>query len=148
MSYSDESDWKHVQIISTISLILIVLFGFIILAMWGCPKYRVYSARMEGEAILAHAQSAKEVAVSEAKAKMEAANMLSQADTIRAHGVARSNEIIGNSLKNNTEYLHWLWIDNIEKNPNAVIYIPTEANLPVFEAGRLGQINRSKDSAN
>ena len=33
-------------------------------------------------------------------------------------------------------YLHWLWIDNIEKNPNAVIYIPTEANLPILEAGK------------
>jgi hypothetical protein len=90
----------------------------------------------DGAAELAHARSSREIAVTEAKAKMESAQMLAAADTIRAHGVARSNAIIGESLKNNEAYLHWLWIDNIEKNPNAVIYIPTEANMPILEAGR------------
>lgn len=85
---------------------------------------------------LADAQSSKEVAVAEAKAKMESASLLAQADTIRAHGVARSNEIIGQSLRNNEAYLHWLWIDNIEKNPQAVIYVPTECNLPILEASK------------
>lgn len=120
--------------------VVIAGLGFILVlvvcGLAGCPAYNVYSARKEGEAILAHAQSSREVAVAEAKAKMEAALLLAQADTIRAHGVARSNEIIGQSLKNNEAYLHWLWIDNIEKNPNAVIYVPTEANLPILEAGR------------
>ena len=110
------------------SLMLLVFLG-----MWGCPQYSVYSAKLEGEAVLAHARSSREVAVAEAKAKMESASLLSQADTIRAHGVARSNEIIGESLKDNEAYLHWLWIDNIEKNPQAVIYVPTEANLPIME---------------
>ena len=110
--------------------------GLIILMMWGFPQYNVYRQRKEGEAQLAHAQFSREVAVAEAKAKMESASMLAIADTIRAHGVARSNAIIGESLKNNEAYLHWLWIDNIDKNPNAVIYIPTEANLPILEAGR------------
>jgi len=123
-------------IISLTGFSLLCLTGIIVLSMWGCPKYRVYSQRMEGEALLAHAQASKEVAVAEARAKMESAAMLAQADTIRAHGVARSNEIIGASLKNNEAYLHWLWIDNIEKNPQAVIYVPTEANLPILEAGR------------
>lgn len=118
------------------SFLLLLIVSFAVLCMWGCPKYKVYSQRMEGEAMLAHAQSSKEVAVAEARAKMESAAMLAQADTIRAHGVARSNQIIGASLKNNNEYLHWLWIDNIDKNPNAIIYIPTEANLPILEANR------------
>lgn len=112
-----------------------VLF-LIVAGMMGCPSYKVYSSRMEGEALLAHSQAAKEVAVSEARAKFEAASLLASADTIRAHGVAKSNQIIGESLKDNEAYLHWLWIDNIEKNPQAVIYVPTEANLPILEAGR------------
>lgn len=131
-----ESELKTGMTIATFSII--VILGLVILSMWGCPKYNVYSQRMEGEAQLAHAQASKEVAVAEAKAKMESAAMLAQADTIRAHGVARSNQIIGASLKGNPEYLHWLWIDNIEKNPQAVIYVPTEANLPILEAGRRG----------
>lgn len=116
--------------------LVVVILGIIVLGFWGCPQYSVYSARKEGEAQLAHAQSSKEVAVAEARAKMESAAMLAAADTIRAHGIARSNQIIGSSLKGNPEYLHWLWIDNIEKNPQAVIYVPTEANLPILEAGK------------
>lgn len=123
-------------VISSITIGLLFLVGIVVLSMWGCPKYGVYSQRMEGEALLAHAQASKEVAVAEARAKMESAAMLAAADTIRAHGVARSNQIIGESLKDNEAYLHWLWIDNIEKNPQAVIYVPTEANLPILEAGR------------
>lgn len=116
--------------IVTISIIGLIILTTII--MMGCPSYNVYSARKEGEAILAHAQSSREVAVAEAKAKMESSALLAQADTIRAHGVARSNVIIGTSLKNNKEYLQWLWIDQIEKAN--VIYVPTETNLPILEA--------------
>lgn len=124
-------------------LAVIVLIGTIVAGLVGCPQYNVYQQKKEGEAQLAHAQSSKEVAVAEAKAKMESASLLAAADTIRAHGVARSNEIIGNSLQNNEAYLRWLWIDNIEKNPQAVIYVPTEANLPILEANRLsGSSNR------
>lgn len=112
--------------------ITILLLIVLVLGMWGCPHYRVFSAQKDGEAVLAHAQSSREVAVAEAKAKMESSSLLAQADTIRAHGVARSNQIIGASLKDNKEYLHWLWIDHIEKAN--VIYIPTEANLPILEA--------------
>lgn len=124
---------KTTTIITTSTFFGLFILGIIILSMWGCPKYSVYSARLEGEAILAHAQSSREVAVAEAKAKMESASLLSQADTIRAHGIARSNQIIGQSLTD--AYLHWFWIDNIDKSNN-VIYVPTEANLPILEAGR------------
>jgi hypothetical protein len=124
--------------------VLAILLALVVLGMWGCPKYNVYKQQKEGEALLAHAQSSREVAVAEAKAKMESSSLLAQADTIRAHGVARSNQIIGASLKDNEAYLHWLWIDNIEKNPQATIYIPTEANLPIFEAGRLNKRTEAK----
>lgn len=117
---------------SLVTLCSIVLIGFVTLCMWGCPQYSVYSATKEGEAVLAHAQSSREIAVAEAKAKLESASLLAQADTIRAHGVARSNRIIGKSLQDNNEYLQWLWIDNIEHSPNAVYYIPTENKVPIF----------------
>lgn len=109
----------------------LTIIGLVILSLIGCPSYNVYSARKDGEAQLAHAQSSKEVAVAEAKAKMESATMLAAADTIRAHGIAVSNQIIGNSLKNNESYLHWLWIDNLKDNKNT-IYIATENGIPKF----------------
>lgn len=111
------------------------MIAVVIACMWGYPQYSVYSARKDGEAQLAHAQSSKEVAVAEARAKMESAMYEAQADTIRAHGIAKSNEIIGNSLKQNQDYLKWLWIDNLQKQ-KAVIYVPTEANIPIMEAGK------------
>lgn len=132
---------RNKKIMILTGLVIVALGSF---ALWAVPQYNVYEQRKAGEAALAHAQSSREVAVAEAKAKMEAATLLAQADTIRAHGVARSNEIIGASLKDNEAYLHWLWIDNIEKNPQAVIYVPTEANLPIMEAGRLNNLQKPK----
>ena len=62
------------------------------------------------------------------------ASKLAGADTTRAHGIARSQEIIGAKLT--PEYLEWFFIDNMEKNQNATFYIPTEAGIPILEAGR------------
>lgn len=123
--------------------ITIVCFAFIFLA--GCPVYHVWTERKNGEAALAHAQYSKEVQVAESKAEYESSAWKAGADTTRAHGVARSNEIIGQSLNRNEAYLRWLWIQNIDKNPN-VMYIATEAGLPVTEAGRIGEMRYKKDS--
>lgn len=124
--------------ISVGAVCLVALIGLIILKMWGCPRYSVYQARLEGEAQLAHAVSSKEVAVAEAKAKMESASYEAQADTIRAHGIAASNRIIGQSLEGNPAYLHWLFIDNLVKTQNQVIYIPSgQMGMPIMEANRL-----------
>ncbi len=129
---------------SQIAIIVAIVIGFIILPMWGCPRYRVYTATKDGEAILAEANSSKAVAVAEAQAKLESASLLAQADTIRANGIAKSNKIIGQSLT--TAYLHWFWIDNIDKSSN-VIYVPTEANLPIMEATRLMHPSTLKNTA-
>jgi regulator of protease activity HflC (stomatin/prohibitin superfamily) len=107
--------------------------------MWGYPQYNIYASRAQGQAMLAHAQSAKEVAVAEAKAKMESADLLAQAEVKRAEGVAKANAIIGQSLKDNEAYLRYLWITQVAGNgvEKEIIYVPTEANLPILEAGRL-----------
>lgn len=126
--------------ITVASFVIFVLLGFIVLGMWGCPKYRVYSARKDGESKLAEAQSSREVAVAEAKAKMEAATLLATADTLRARGIAASNRIIGQSLENNPAYLQWLWIDEIKNTTNQVIYVPSGSlGMPIMEAGRFNK---------
>lgn len=61
---------------------------------------------------------------------------LAEAEIIRAKGVAEANRIIGDSLKNNEAYLRYLWIRNLEDGPNQIIYVPTEANLPLLESSR------------
>jgi regulator of protease activity HflC (stomatin/prohibitin superfamily) len=106
------------------------------LSMWGCPQYSVYSARMEGEAKLAHANSEREVQVRDAQGKFEASTLLAKAEVERAKGVAEANKVIGSSLKDNEAYLRWLFIDGLKDKQGEVIYVPTEAGLPILEAGR------------
>ena len=105
--------------------------------MAGMPQYRVYHQQMEGEAELAKANFSKQVAVQEAHAKMESAKLLADAEVLRAEGVAKANKIIGESLNNNEAYLRYLFVNNLENTQNQVIYVPTEANLPILEARRL-----------
>ena len=115
-----------------ITLILVIIFGM----MYGCPQYNVWQKGLEGEAQLAQATANRKIAVQEAEAKREAAVMLAAAEIERAKGVAEANRIIGDSLKGNDAYLRYLWIHNLEVGNNAVIYIPTEAGLPILEAGK------------
>lgn len=115
-----------------ITLILVIIFGM----MYGCPQYNVWQKGLEGEAQLAQATANRKIAVQEAEAKREAAVMLAAAEIERAKGVAEANRIIGDSLKGNDAYLRYLWIHNLETGNNAVIYIPTEAGLPILEAGK------------
>lgn len=125
--------------IAGITLIAILVLIIICGALWGCPQYNVYSQRLDGEGQLAHSVASRQVAVSEAKAKNEAAELLAQAEVKRAEGVAKANKIIGDSLAGDEgqAYLRYLWINNLEKQGNpTVIYIPTEAGLPILEAGK------------
>lgn len=109
------------------------------LGLWGCPQWNVYQSRLSGEAQLAEAESNRKIAIAEAEAKKESAQALAEAEIIRAKGVAEANKIIGDSLKQNEGYLRYLYINSLseaESQGNKVIYIPTEAGLPILEAGR------------
>ena len=117
--------------VSIVALLLLILT-----AMWGIPKYNVWQQRLAGEAALARATQDRQIAVQEAQAKKEAAVMLAAAEIERAKGVAAANKIIGDSLHNNEDYLRYLFVNGLENTKNQVIYVPTEANLPILEANR------------
>lgn len=112
-------------------LLFIVTFTFSSCWDFNRTQHRL-DAENNGKASLLEAESSKKVAIETAKANLESAKLNAEADIIRAKGIAEANRIIGNSLANNKAYLEWLWIDNIEKNPNAVFYIPTENKVPIF----------------
>ena len=112
-----------------ITLSIVGIFG-------GYPLYNVYSKRLAGEASLQQAQYDRQIAVAEAHAKMESAKLLAQAEVERAKGVAQANKIIGDSLKGNEVYLKYLWVNGLENTRNQIVYIPTEANIPLLEAGK------------
>ena len=105
----------------------------------GWPQYRVYQQRLAGEARLAEAQSSRQVAILEARAKKESAISLAEAEVIRAEGAAKANKILQDSLGGPEGYLRYLQIQSLEETKASLIYVPTEAGLPVTEARRLGQ---------
>jgi hypothetical protein len=113
-----------------------VLGGGIASCAYIKPRWNVWSAQMQGEAEYAQAEQNRRITILEAEAKLQAAKALAAAEVERARGVAEANGIIGKSLEGNEAYLRWLWIQNLESGSNSVIYIPTEAGLPILEAGK------------
>lgn len=124
-------------------LLLLIPMMFMLSACGAWPPYYVWQQKLEGEAELQKANYSKQVAVQEAIAKEEAAEHLAKAEVARARGVAQANQIIGDSLRNNESYLKWLYIEGLkERNGIETIYVPTEAGLPILEAGKRGQEKR------
>lgn len=121
-----------------LGILTIPLFiAVFIICGYGYNKYYLWSAEMTGKQELARAEGNRKIVIQEAIAKKEAAQYLSDAEILRAKGVAEANKIIGESLKNNESYLRYLWINNLDHTTEKqVIYVPTEANLPILEAGK------------
>lgn len=110
--------------------------GILLIMAFAVPPYRIWEQDMRGKAELARAEQNRRIAIAEAEAKKASAKALAEAEIIRAQGVAKANQIIGDSLKGNESYLHYLWIQGLNDNRQNVIYVPTEANLPILEAGK------------
>ena len=119
--------------IGWIILLMLAIAGSL---MWLLPLYSVWRLGLAGQARLKEAEFSKQIEVEEAKARLEAAKYLNLAEVERARGVAEANEIIGKSLEDNDEYLRYLWVQGLQNGSNEVIYVPTEAGLPILEAGK------------
>jgi hypothetical protein len=107
--------------------------------MYGLPKYNVWrskvaieTAKNYGLAAMAEAEENRKIAIEEAKANLEVQKLNSEAEVVRAEGMARSIEIENGKLT--PLYIHYLWVRNIDKMDGEKIYIPTEAGLPILEA--------------
>lgn len=137
-SYDEKEDLKRVSFLRFWLWGATIILSVVILSLGGCPVYSVWQRGLAGEAELRQANWSRQIKVTEAKAAEEAAKHLAVADIERAKGVAKSNQIIGESLKENEVYLKWLWVEGMkEHNGKTVVYVPTETNLPVLEATRL-----------
>lgn len=75
------------------------------------------------------------------KAKKDA-----EIEVARAEGVAKSNIIIANSITD--QYLRYQWIQALKGNGDnlQVVYVPTEANVPIMEATRFSQTGNAETS--
>jgi regulator of protease activity HflC (stomatin/prohibitin superfamily) len=126
-----------------LSLVLaaVVVIAVLLLGGFGsCAAYnqiRVYNAQQAGRAVLAEAQSSRQVKTLEAKAAKESAKSYADAEIIRARGAAEANRIIANGLGGPEGYLEYLKIEAMKESKNQIVYVPTEAGLPITESGRL-----------
>jgi hypothetical protein len=114
-------------------------FGFIGFLFWFFPEYSVWARKKSGQAALAEANYREQVAIAEATARKNSAQLNWEAEVIDAMAVADSVKKIGDALKENDGYLRWQWIKALAETNNEIIYVPTEANLPILEATRQGK---------
>jgi regulator of protease activity HflC (stomatin/prohibitin superfamily) len=109
-----------------------ILLSLVIINAVVGPIYNVWAQSLQGKAELQKAEYTRQVAVLEAQAKKDSAQQLADAEVIRASGVAKANQIIGDSLKGNPSYLQYLWITQGEENTNRTVYmVPSNGGAPV-----------------
>ena len=118
----------------------IVLLALVMGSFFGVgtlyKHYKVWSQEMDGKAQLAEAEWTRKIAVEEAKARQESAVLDAQAEVERAKGVKEANEIIAAGLGGPEGYLRYLYINTLNDLNTQLIYVPTEAGLPILEAGK------------
>jgi len=113
----------------------VVIFVLVVaLMMWGMPNYKVYARELSGKAELREAEWNRQIAVEEAEAIKESAALKAEAEVIRAEGIAEANRIIAGSIT--TEYIKYIFIEGLNDVNTEVIYVATEAGLPILEATR------------
>lgn len=124
-----------------LSLFLLTTIAFAIivicLPVFMYQSFKVYSAGQTGKAELAQAEYNRQIIVRQAQAKKDASTLEAEAEVIRADGVAKANVIVAQGLGGPEGYLRYLYIHMLsEQNDKQIIYIPTEAGLPILEATR------------
>jgi hypothetical protein len=113
-----------------LSVAIAFIFLLIPIGLVGCPQYHVWQQGLEGQAALKRAEQTRMIQIEQAKGEEQAA--LHRANAIKTLGQAakdfpeyRYQEFLGafaEALHNGT----------IQK----IIFVPTEAQIPITEAGR------------
>ncbi len=127
MSYPEERPWVSTgaAIVGVVTVVLVTAA-----LMIGLPIYNVWTQGLGGQASLARAEQEKLILIEQAKAEVEAAKYRSEAI-----------KTVGQAAKDFPEYRLQEFIGAFaEAMTNAdiqkIIYVPTEANIPITEAGR------------
>ena len=115
--------------------LLLVVWG-----LWGYQHWKVWANHQSGLADLSKAKNEQQIQIAKAQSRVDAALLNKQAAIIEAEAVAKQIEAIGTQLTTHDLYLRWQWIkmmeDTHEDADRSVIYVPTEANIPILEARR------------
>lgn len=134
-----EDDTK--SIVGCVAIVLVL----IIVCAAAIPIYNVWRKELGGKAALKEAEWDKQIQIEEAKANLEAEKLNAKSEVERAKGVAEANAIIGEGLRDNEAYLRYLWIEGLHDSNNEIVYVATEAGLPILEATRWPQTEKGRD---
>ena len=115
------------------SLIIIAIIVFLIMLssiFIGIPLWNVWRSGLSGEAELKRAEQTRMIQIQQAKGEKEAAQL-------RADAIA----IVGKAAKEFPEYRQQEFIGAFSEamhngKINQIIYVPTEGNIPILEAGK------------
>lgn len=115
-----------------------IIFVVIVWVLFGYQHWKVWSAHQSGLADLTKAKNEQQIQIAKAQSRLDAAQLNKQAAVVEAEAVAAQIQSIGTQLQSHDLYLRWQWIKMMEDGNHGakVIYVPTEANLPILEAMR------------
>lgn len=119
-----------------IGILAALAMAVLVIAMAVLPFYKVWSQEMRGKAALAEATQSKMIQIEQARAEKESA-------LLRSEAIA----IMGKTAKEYPEYREQEFIGAFgealrEGQINQIIYVPTESNIPVLEAGKRQSIEQ------
>ena len=111
------------------AIISIPILVILVALFWGLPVWNVWKSGLSGEAALRRAEQEKMIMIEQARAEKESA-------VLRAEAI----EIIGAATKEFPEYRQQEFIGAFanaiqDGSIDQIIYVPTEANIPITEAG-------------
>ena len=107
----------------------LALVFFILGLMFGLPMYSVWQQEYSGRASLAKAEQTRQILVAQAMAEKDAAKARSEAIAIMGKAATEYPEY------RKQEYIGAFAEALREGHINQIIYVPTEASIPVLEAG-------------
>ena len=116
-------------IVGAVIFVIVLIFALMV----GYRYYSVWSMEMQGKAKLAEATQSRQIQIEQARSEREAA-------ALRAEAIA----IVGKAAKEFPEYRLQEFLGAFaealkEGNINQIMYVPTEANIPITEATRIRQ---------
>ncbi len=120
-----------------VALSIVAIVVGILAIIIAIPYYNVWQQEMSGRAEFAKAEQNRKIKIEEAKANLEAEKLNAQAEIERAKGAAEAIRIENGSIT--PTYIQYLWVRQQADAQNKLVYIPTECNLPILEAGRTNQ---------
>jgi len=126
MNSSDFNLKEMTQLIFLGIVMVILLFAL----AFTYRHYSVWSMEMQGKAKLAEATQSRQIQVEQAKAELEA-----------SEDVAKAITIVGEVAKKYPEYRKQMYIQAFAEalsngTINQILYIPTEAGIPILEVKR------------